>query len=112
MNCIGTTYVFEPESKLVLEIIHNPGDRGALNNFFSKKKHKIDEISGVIYKVKDHFIKTLLQAHKPYSKIKNTLKINPNSDIETYLSNMQGTWHKDIYFDDEKYWEINENIPY
>lgn len=69
MNCIGRSYIFEPESRLCLECIYNPHDKGAITNFFSKKKHKIDEISGAIYKVKSSFINQLLEIHKPYSPV-------------------------------------------
>lgn len=56
-NCLGRTYVFEPDTRVVLELIYNPNDKGAVGNFFSSKKHRIDEISGAIYKVKPEFMK-------------------------------------------------------
>jgi len=40
LNSVGKTYIFEPESNLVLEMIHNPGDKGTIGNLFSNKNKK------------------------------------------------------------------------
>ena len=56
VNTNGRAYVYEPESRIVCEIIYNPFDKGILEALFSKNTHKIDEIAGAIYKVKPHVI--------------------------------------------------------
>lgn len=46
MNCVGKFYCFEPESRLVAEVLYNPNDKGGLTGIFSGGKNKIDEIGG------------------------------------------------------------------
>ncbi|KRX03923.1 hypothetical protein PPERSA_12128 [Pseudocohnilembus persalinus] len=110
MNCIGRVYTLDPETRLVAEVIYNPNDKGTISNLFSKSKVKIDEIGGAIYKVKQEIVDKLLEQHKVNSKL-NTV-INPQTDIEEYVSKIEGIWHSKLIFDGEVYWDTNRDFPY
>jgi hypothetical protein len=112
INAVGRGYLFEPESRYVVEIIYNPNDAGIIGNLFSSKKVMVDEISGAIYKVKPDVIKGLLDAHKFNSTTRKKFMIDPNKDVEEYISKLEGIWHSKCCFDGTVYWDSSRSCDW
>lgn len=87
VNCCGRGFAFEPESRLVCEIIFNPYENSMFDNLFnSEKSHKIDEIGGAIYRVKKPVMDKFMSC-VPHSKTRSVkLAIDPSKDVEEFVS--------------------------
>lgn len=112
MNCVGRAFAFDAESNLVCEVIFNPYDIGAFSNVFSKNPHKIDQISGAIYRVKTAVIEKFKQVARSQKNVKSKLLINPQEDVLEFVSKVSGTWHCNIKFDEVEYWNMEQDSPF
>jgi hypothetical protein len=112
LNAYGRTYVFEPDSGLILEIIYNPFDKGSLGSFFSNSKAKADQVNGWLYKISQDAMKKFVAAHKVRASGRKKLQINTKTDTLEYVSKFDGVWHNHIKFDDKVYWDSEKDFPY
>jgi hypothetical protein len=93
---ISEEMVFEDkENKLKAVLVFNYGKK---KGFFSSRKKgtKIDDVEGVIYKV------------KPNANAKHHTKLKDLKNIEKKLCSITGSWLGSLRFDEKSYWSIDE----
>lgn len=113
INCQGRGFAFEPESRLLCEVLFNPNDSGFLGNIFSSNKnHKIDEIGGAIYRVKKDVINKFMICTNHNRVRSQKLAVDPSKDIEEFISKIDGVWHNNISFDGVGYWNVDRDSPH
>jgi len=88
--------IFEDkENELKAVLVFNYGKKRGI--FSSRKKGtKIDDVEGVIYRV------------KPDINIKDHTKVKDLKDIEEKLCSITGSWLGSLKFDNKTYWNIDE----
>lgn len=114
INCCGRGFAFEPESRLLCELLFNPFDNGGIlgSLFSSQRSHKMDEIGGAIYRVRPEVMNKFMSC-VPHSKTNSSkLAINPSKDVEEFISRVDGIWHHNVKFDGTEYWNVERDSPH
>ena len=99
----GSCELIDKSNGLYGKMIFDPDNVGGMKSFFTTSPTPEDYIEGIITHSKD------LDYLKLRSDKQNIKKLRAEGTIITQLS---GSWLKNIYFDDKLFWELKDFIPF